>query len=321
MTKMMRRRRLSIGLLFVTAVGLMSCGDGPVSVEIVHRLAPNELTQYLTPVAANLVTTEGMFMRNEPAPNELAVLSRDDATRLAVAFIEHFGPYVKGGLERQHGAALDLNGLRPILDRVYLAETPYEPLPHEVMRAAKKHWGAYFIVIFEQGGVPCVKIAVSVHATDMAVVQGHLTYVGDQVRGNEFRWEGIPRTSPYGAMVGPEHAVKLVAALTGTRVADRPLYVRQGGFFTPFQGFWEVQLERPVIAHVGAGRLISTRVAYVDAKAGVYVPSSEPSALEEVIVPDRWAATLGAQRLRLERKATYRSDVVPATFAELGGER
>lgn len=166
------------------------------------------------------------------------VVAMEDAPALAEAGLRYFWPWMRTNVERIYGGPLDIESL-VARDEVLLAHTPYASIDRGLPDHLRRLLGSYYLVTFEDGsGRPAVSVAVSLHATNVDLVDGELSF--PDVYGNEFRIGGISA----GSITEPRDVVDLVGLRTGAVVHGDPVLVTGGYDDLPHRGAWRVELER-----------------------------------------------------------------------------
>jgi hypothetical protein len=307
------------GLVWLAIVVIAGCDQSsPVS--------PSEAADLSVPlneiVADSVQLSPGnLFLSNVPLETSRPVISRERATTLATGFIQTYARYVLDNLESQHGASIDLGALQPS-GRVLLLEAASDPISDDVLNPVHKNAGPYYLVTFEQAGIPTVEISVSAYATDIELQQdGSLVYTGSEaVSGNEFRWAGT-HTSPLATrrpVISPEKAAQIVASASGAVITQQPRFYRRGAEFAPYIGYWHLRLDRDVQVRTSAGGLPRfVRDIYVDQTGGeVGVPSTD-------VRPEFRPVSIGANRggartIRLNRRPQAPHGIVLVDFVAGG---
>lgn len=185
---------------------------------------------------ASQLTQHGMF-RDPVFPARADWITPEAARTLALQYTEEFLVYQDTRLERQHGADIDFGNLT-VDSRVELAETPYVDAGGDHPAPLKRALGSFYLVTLRSHGTPAISVAVSVHATNLSIQDGHL--VASAGHGNEFRSAGIPIDGS--GVSTPERAAMVAAMATGGAVSSRPRFIREGFRFYPQRGVWAVEL-------------------------------------------------------------------------------
>ncbi len=232
-----------VALATVALIGLSAC-DVPSGDPLgIANLPPaDDLTQFITGDIAQQLTPQDQFPVLLRGQGARPMIDSHRAGALAKELMANYGWLNRALLERQHGAPIDFGALE--VGKITFAESPHAPLAAEVPNFAHKYFGPFFLVTLEAEGEPKVRVAVSAYAGDIAFKAGQLVYLGvESGHGNEFRWEGYRTVSP---PVSAEQAAIGVAAFSGAKVSNIPVFVRRDGSFSPFHGYWKIRLDRAV---------------------------------------------------------------------------
>lgn len=152
-----------------------------------------------------------------------------------------FGIWHRPAWERQRGATISLAALT-VGRHVYLAQTPYGPVPAGLHPSARKHFGPYYVMPLLENGIPAVMLAVSAYNTDMRIgADGQL--ILPRLDGNSFRHSGVPATLASFASLTPEEAIVIVSRAANQKVARLPEMVLPGSRTLPIFALWKISLE------------------------------------------------------------------------------
>ena len=185
-------------------------------------------------------------------PQTSVEISESRARELALGWVNSLAPFVRGYLERQRRASVDVSDLRPC-GRTYYAQSPYvirtDAAPLWVLRPYAAWW---IVTLCTGGGEPQVSLAVSTLNQHLELNDG-LLRISTTAAGNEFVYMGIPVR--WGELViSPEEAVQELATLSGRRVALPPRLVIRGDGPVPNLAQWELTLDTAVTGETELGR-------------------------------------------------------------------
>jgi len=258
---------------------------------------PTELQHYVTGAAAQALTASGEFrLASASASSGRPTITSEHAGALAQAYVQSFGPALKGIWERQRGGPMDLADLK-IARRILFANTPYEEFPNGFHPAFARGFGPFYLVTFTVGDQPAIVVAVSAYATDVAINKSGLLDM-PTLDGNVFFDEVVPVDGHTFFPLTPEEAVAHVGQLTGARTARVPELVRPNADYSPALAAWHLTLDRQVpvaaIAGEARGRRFETRELYV----GPAVRWKwQAATVEQPAVVEAYAMPLGADSL------------------------
>lgn len=240
------------------ALGCLSACDAPprpTEASLQQRTPQTTLVGSVTPSLHGSISN-GMIRTDERIDAASAEITTARAAELAVAFAAKYGPYMRAVIERAAGVPIDFSRLQP-LGRVFLAASPYEPLPARYSRAKARTVGAYYVVTLAQDGVPIVAVTVTALGSDIALDRGKLRMAPR--RGNEFRMVPVGQNREF--PMSPENAVRLASEQTGALARELPqLVAPAAGTFTAHYSRWRVVLDRQVRTLEGT----ETDTVYVD---------------------------------------------------------
>lgn len=271
-----------VALAVVALLGLPAC-DVPTEDPLgIATLAPvDHLSQSITGDLAQQLTPEGDFPTVVVGQGNRRMIDSQHAGDLARQLMANYGWLNRGLLERQHGAPIGFGALE--VGQIAFAESPHSSLSDAAPNFAHKYFGPYFLVTLEENAEPKVRVAVSAYAGDVSFQAGRLVYLGDQRgHGNEFKWEGYATAYP---PVSAEQAALAVAAFASAKVATVPVFIRRDGSFSPFHGYWKIELDRAVGVIAGDD------------------PERKRTAAQEFFVDDRGNLLISAGDRRVRRAA------------------
>lgn len=303
-----------IALLLATALAFSGCdqqsNDRTPPVEPAPR---RTLLDALSPGLAASLGPSGLLQVSsiEKSSTSGSVLSTSAAEKLATQFIRVFGPSTRAYLERDHAETLDFSQLVP-MGRSVVSQSPYVPLDPGIQNPARKSTGPYYLVTLGYGGISRVLVAVSAYATDISLEGGMLRYTGSQgMRGNEFRWYGIPKGKS-SLIVSAEEAAELAHLSTGRRVAEPPVFVRRGVDYGPTIGYWKLKLDQPATAMLPNGARVLSDVVFIEGRARVFGVSEGPA------IADAYHNSLFAEQggqIVLKRRTGMEQNITPVTMS------
>lgn len=256
----------------VSAIAILS-GCGHSRTNSLAWALPPDIRSMVTGNASRLLGADGLFAttaaQSEPGR---PVINPARASELALAYMQHSGPFMRNHVESLHGAPVDLTALTAE-SRVVLAESPYESLESDLPAPHHKAFGSYYLVTLRAASKPVVTIAVSVYATDVETTNRGLRPTGPS-SGNEFRTWVISRQGAREPRLAPEHAVALAFQAFRVPVTEAPRFIRAGYEFSPHLGRWHVRLSRSVrVTSADQKEDRSTDVLYVSSDGGFSVPA------------------------------------------------
>lgn len=238
------------------------------------RPEPPDVRAWVAGEAATSLDERGRF-RFPAAPPKIdgATITGADAARLATAWMrsftsyEDFPPNFHGQrlslYEREHGNLIDFKALRAG-PRVYLAESPYEPVPgtwpEHVLEVLEP---VYLVPLYSAAGFQ--PLVTEVPARDM----GYRIADDGGVRAGpsgalRLSTVAIPAGAEYDVPLSPECAVRVIAEATGRRVVRVPELVQGGRPSHPVLSLWRLTLNAPVSLRGDSTRRVdTTRVIYV----------------------------------------------------------
>jgi hypothetical protein len=256
---MYRPRRLAL----LVALALASaCGDSGITAS-----GPNEdVRSYVTGTAAASLDAQGLFVFPTPvSPSALQIMTPERARELAEAHVRTDGSYFKQDWEEERGADIDLASLRAD-PRVLYVPTPFGPMPEGYHRSYTRQLGPHYLVRMMSGRDLVLYIAVAAYATEVGINAAGQTERPPIGRGGEFFTHPIRRDTTLYRMFTPEQAVILAGRMTGARVSEVPVLVRQHDPYSPTISLWRLTLERPVrVRAPKTGRNLEVSDLYVDA--------------------------------------------------------
>lgn len=238
------------------------------------RPEPPDVRAWVAGEAAASLDERGRFRFPSARPKiDGSTISEADAARLATAWMRSFGSYGDfprdfhgerlSSYERDHGDLIDFRALR-VGPRVYLAESPYEPVPgtwpEHVLEVLEP---TYLVPLHSAAGFQTLVMAVPVR--DM----GYRVTDDDQVRAGpsgalRFSTTAVPAGAEYDVPLSPECAVRVVGEATGRRVVRAPELVQGGRPSHPVLSRWRLTLDAPVSLRSDSTRRVdTTRVIYV----------------------------------------------------------
>ena len=313
-------KRATLACVITLTLASLGC-ESPQVASPEHKAfsVPHTEVDILPSITSELrssLRSDGRFPGGEIPSGASPTISAEEALGLAEEFLRGQGQYVHRQLERQHGARIDLGQL--VADpRVLVAQTPYEVVHPPLSNPSRKHLGSYYLVTFEQHGVPAVLLAVSALATDIEIVDGAPHYHGDEgMRGNEFRWTGIPRGG-HGIPLSPERAARMAADATGAKISAPPSFHRRGANYAPYLGFWRLQLSRPTTLATRSGGSAGPVESILLDESGVL--HMELGASDGVVESHPiWVRTAAGARLLVDAMLRNRAHRVPIQPGEGG---
>jgi hypothetical protein len=253
----------------LTPMVLVACGGGG---EL--RPEPPDARAWVTGEAAASLDERGRF-RFPPARPRVdgPTITEADAARLATARMQGFTSYKEfprnfrgerlSLYERDRGDLIDFKALRAG-PRVYLAESPYEPVPgtwpEHVLEVLEPR---YLVPLYSAEGFET--LVVSVPARDMR----YAVDADGQIRAGpsgslRLTTTALPAGAEYDVPLSPECAVRVVAEATGRRVVNVPELVQGGRPEHPVLARWRLVLDAPVsLRGDSTKRVDTTRVIYV----------------------------------------------------------
>jgi len=249
----MRKILLCSGLVVVGS----SCDD---AAEVVRPTPPTSVAAFVTAEAAANLDTDGRVILPGPLTQPYPQITESQARGFADAYRRIHLPHVIGVIERDRGGGIDVGKLRSC-GRAYHVEPAIEPLPPNVLPAARRAYGPRWLITFcGSAGTPQVSVAVSAYATDLALENGRLIY---PVEGGEFFFvAGIPIGQADGLPGQPESAIAWFAARTGIRISRVPHLVMLPRTW-PQLAYWKLELERPaMLRSLRAGKTRSVSTVY-----------------------------------------------------------
>ncbi|MFN2567335.1 MAG: hypothetical protein ABR499_20250 [Gemmatimonadaceae bacterium] len=173
--------------------------------------------------------------------------------------------------------------------RVYLAESPYEPVP--------RTWPEHVLDVLEPRYLVPLYSAAGFQTLIMAIPARDMGYhVADDgsVRAGpsgalRFLTIAIPAGAEYDVPLSPECTVRVVAEATGRRVVRVPELLQGGRGSHPVLSRWRLTLDAPVaLRGDSANRVDTTRVIYVRSE---WRQGVQPSGIDPV-----WYRALPDQR-------------------------
>lgn len=242
----------------------------------------NELRESLTGEAAMAVNEAGKFVLPAPPPSLASVVSPGQASSLAVVWARQFGPLFRANLEGVHGGPIGLAKLAACGRPLY-AGSAFEEPPLDVLPAARRAVGPWWLITLCEGTSPKVSVAVSAWATELTIENDRIVFPTNS--GMEFYGHGIPLGHSGEYPVSPERAAVSIARETGRRVSSIPSLIadfRSRGH--PGHARWGGQLESSVAVRTLGGRSVPASEVY----AGEAIPVSANAILfvPEAIQPD-----------------------------------
>lgn len=248
-----------------------------------------DITPFITPRLAAVLDANGLFALPQTGqqPGEISAV---EAKQLAQDWVRLYAPSVLEGLERQYGGKINLGALAPCGD-AYYASSSFQPLPPDIPAVYHRGFGSWWMVPLCTSNVPQVQLAVNAGAGFLFDIHaGRMPGNGALVvRGNEYRWAGIPNGRFADRFLTAEQAIAVVANWAHERVAAVPELVvgREGPFFVR----WKVSLDRPVSARRAAsGESVATTEFYVgpilDREHGIASGKPTTVAAASVLQPD-----------------------------------
>jgi hypothetical protein len=233
-------------VLMLTAV--IACREQATAGPSDPSLLTAPLDQLLVGEARAMLQENGQLKLPAPSPGATPSISRERAEAIAALWPGQFGVFILPTLEQAHGAPIDLTRLK-VCRRTLYVDTPYDPskisgVPDVVLGVVRRAYGPWWMVhLCGVKGVPQVIVSVSAYATEITI-EGNK--VGLPAFGGDWmRVDAMPLAAPDEFPLGPERAIRLGAARTGSRVAGVPtLVVRR--HFSPSLALWRVPLERSI---------------------------------------------------------------------------
>jgi hypothetical protein len=223
---------------------LVACAD-PIRHDPVAVDETVSLTAALTAEAASQMVDGGF--PGVPSIREGAI-TPERARMIAEAWLDQFAAYNWTAIERQHGGPIDASRLRAS-DRILLAESPYGDLPADAPVPVRNVLSDYYLIAFEDDGVPKLVVGVSAAASGVKLLDDRIVFTTHS--GNEFRVSGIPQRYREQITIEPERAVLIAYSAYGARVASPPRFITRGFRYSPILGTWKVDLEDSTVALVG----------------------------------------------------------------------
>lgn len=221
----------------------------------------DELRASLTGEAANAVNGAGKFVLPAPPPSLASVVSPGQASSLALVWARQFGPLLRPGLEGVHGRPIAFDKLTQCGRPLY-AVSAFEEPPLDVLPAARRAVGPWWLITLCEGVTPKLSVAVSAWATELSIENNRIVFPTNA--GMEFYGQGIPLGHSGEYPVSPERAAVSTARQTGRRLTSIPNLItgfNKGGH--PGHARWEWQLEGNVAVRTLAGRSLSASKVYV----------------------------------------------------------
>lgn len=211
--------------------------------------------------AAATVTATGKFLIAQPLPGLADLVAQGDAVLLATAWSRQFGPLLRGMLEQAHGAPIRLDKVAPCGRPLY-AVSPFKEPPLDMLPAARRSVGPWWLVTLCEGSTPKLSVAVSAWATELRLENGRIVFPPNA--GMEFYGHGIPlgHTGEYPA--SPERAAVAAAQITGGRVTNVPRLIagfNKGGH--PGHARWQWSLDRRITARTADRSSVATSDVFV----------------------------------------------------------
>lgn len=230
------------------ALVVIACGTD-------RTTAPTDVNAHVVGEAARNLDGHGRFVLPGGEADEL---TKARAIDLATAYVRVGARWIGDTWERDRGARIDFGKLSAC-SRVYYAKSALD-LRGRGSASLRQFAGSKWLVSFcSPNGTEVLSIAVSAESTDLQVVDGHIVGVG----GMQFTSAGLPTTLA-AVPLGPEDAVRIVAAATGQRVTDVPELVLPPSPYPPQLAKWRVRLEAPVqMRGARSGVRRATREVYI----------------------------------------------------------
>jgi hypothetical protein len=237
------------------------------------RASPPDISAYVTGDAARHLRAGGRFDIDNAAPDASGpTIDAARAADLALAFVRTFAHVEQRWWEEERGGGIDVSALRAD-PRIYLARTPYDPLPPGRLHPAyRRGFGSYYIVRLLSGQEPVLAVAVSALDTDVGIDRDGKVLL-PAFGGNEFVVNGISLDATRFRPNVPEEAVERVGARFGVRVDRTPELVLRGRGWSPLGALWKLSLEHEVSVR-GKDRAFTagTREIYVGPGGTMFVP-------------------------------------------------
>jgi hypothetical protein len=243
--------------------------------------------------AAQSLDADGRFVLAAPARSGgRPQIDEGTAVALAAGYVRDLAPGILPMLEENHRGTIDLARLQQC-GRVFYAESPYAELPADVPPVYHRTHGPWWLVTFCSGTEPAVSVAVSAYDTHLSLRDGHLVYPLDQIQGQEFWSQGIPRDRHRALPLPPEEAVRLVSQLTGRPVLEPPtLIAPPSGTGVPQTARWRVRIDHPIALGTADGvRTVTTDELYANVTTFREAPYLSVTAFAQPAARDvRWTS-------------------------------
>jgi hypothetical protein len=154
-----------VTLTLIAVAALSSCSDdGPTH----PRVTRSQLVAALTADAADRLDADGQFVFDAPVPDGSAMwVTKAEARQLALAFWNTFETDAREIAADDRGAPIARNV--QVCPRTFFAESGYDPIAPEVVRAYRRTFSASLLVGLCDGSEQQVAIAVSVESTDLVL--------------------------------------------------------------------------------------------------------------------------------------------------------
>ena len=286
-------RQRSRAACIVTALVLAGCSDATGPGAATGPPPPPDVSPYVTGAALSSLDSQGHFrLPNPEAPGPYAILSPEDASRIALGVIRTWfaNPDVltipgtvslAEAVEEDRGRPIDWSHLQLGLAGPYFAESSVEPAPPEMGNPAIRYWGPFYLIPLFEGAEPAVVVAVSAYATNLELdTRGFVQRRDNLDGGNEFRTVGVPlQLQEVTLPPSPEVAVRFAFEQTGVRIAGVPVLGVPGNRVSPTGARWQLQLAEPrEFERIGDGSRVTTDTVYVGVWPSIvdHPPGGEP---------------------------------------------
>lgn len=271
--------------VWCTAIFIVACRDERAPTE------PRLSSAWLTGNAAESLAPDGRFRLQVVQRHPLSEISAAQASSIASIWTHTYGPWLRGTFEQDRTASVDPRRVK-LCGRVLYADTPYQDLEATASHTIQTVFGPWWLVTLCDERGPAISVAVSGYATNLAVHNGTVTGIG-----NEIFATGIPITLSSVPM-SPEEAVELAVSKTGARVSEVPTLVMGPRPSSPQTAKWLITLDRSIsIRGVRSGITRRTNVILVgfeDTWHTEAIQANDPGAPAAIVGADVPAVPRGA---------------------------
>lgn len=174
---MINLRYAAFPCAMVAVLAVSGCDNSP------SMIAPPPLSRLRAVVdgqAAIALRPDGSFQRSDPTTfGSDLLISPTRASFLAGAFVAEYGGWFESEWSDRRGGPVRAGRLKAC-GQIQFVDPPYDPLPAGTSLTARRVLGPrYWIRFCENDGTPLVLFSVAAIASDIQVVDGHLSPTAD----------------------------------------------------------------------------------------------------------------------------------------------